>query len=852
MSTPSDELPQPDLNPPTVRTEESAPMKKSFILFGLLFILIGAAPATAQSFGASARVAGGDVLFGQPGIDREPGAVFVYRRAGEGWAEAAKLTASDGIAGDRFGTSIAVDGDRMIVGAVWADSGVGAAYVFERGSDGTWRETARLGAPGGTPSDSLGQEVALRGDLALVSYGAQPDSGEAGEVLAFRRQGSDWRPAGALTVTDLAPPNRSFFGASGMDRFGRAIALGDGFGAVSIGARDSASPAEVWIFPWRGAEWGEPVIVKAPENRIGYGYSLAFRGDQLLVGTPGLERGRGAVLVYRRVGDGWEEAGRIDVDGSGDAAAEPASPQAAEPAGPPLLFGIDIAAAEEVWIGALGADQFTGAIYRAREEGDGWSVEKIDLGIPELAQGDGLGGVVALGEGVAAVGLPGDDNGAGTGAIFEHQGESWAFAAKVFSDIQPLAAVTGGQVPCEGEGRASIFACNQVDLISFLPVNEIGGERGVELSDIWGWTDPETGKEYAIVGRTDGTAFVDISDSENPRYLGQLMRTEGSPPSSWREIKVYKNHALIVSDGAEEHGIQIFDLTKLRDVPNPPVTFTEDAHYSRVHSVHQIVVNEESGFAYAVGNSDGGETCGGGLHMIDIHDPLNPTFAGCFSDPRTGRQKTGYTHDAQCVIYRGPDEEYQGREICFGSNETALSIADVTDKQNPRAISVAEYPNVGYTHQTWLTDDHRYMVMDDELDELMSLVDHTRTLIWDVSDLDDPVLIKEFFNPNTTAIDHNQYIVGDKVYQSNYVTGLRVLDISDIRNPKEVGHFDTMPYGSDGPRFDGSWGNYPFFKSGIVIVGSGDEGLFVLKYRPAGERPVSAVNPPSLVALIRR
>ncbi|MFN2421425.1 MAG: choice-of-anchor B family protein [Gemmatimonadota bacterium] len=815
-------------------------MNKLIALIGIFFAVVAtAAPVAAQSFGASVGVAGGDVLFGQPGIDREPGSVFVYRRAGEGWAEAAKLTASDEIPGDRFGTSIAVDGDGMVVGAVWADSGTGAAYVFERGPSGDWRETARLRAPGGARGDSLGQAVALRGDLALVSYSAQPDSGKSGAILAFRRQGSDWRPAGALTVTNLPPPDRSFFGP-GQIQFGQAIALGEGFAAVSIGARDSASPAEVWIFPQRGDEWGEAVVLKVPETGIAYGWSLASRGDQLLVGAPGLERGRGGVLVYRRVGDSWEEAGRISVGGSDEpTAAEPASPEPAAQTGPPLLFGMEVATGEELWIGALGADQFTGAIYRAREEGDGWSVEKMELGIPELAQGDGLGGTFALGDGVAAIGLPGDDNGAGTGAILERDGESWKFAANVFSEIEPLAAVTGGQVTCEGEGQASIFACNQVDLISFLPVNEIGGERGVELSDIWGWTDPETGKEYAIVGRTDGTAFVDISDPENPVYLGDLLRTEGSPPSAWREIKVYKNHALIVSDGAEEHGIQIFDLTKLREVPNPPVRFTEDAHYNRVHSVHQIVVNEESGFAYAVGNSDGGETCGGGLHMIDIHDPLNPTFAGCFSDPRTGRQKTGYTHDAQCVIYRGPDEEYQGREICFGSNETALSIADVTDKQNPQAISVAEYPNVGYTHQTWLTDDHHYMVMDDELDELMGLVDHTRTLIWDVSDLDDPLVIKEYFNPNTTAIDHNQYIVGDKVYQSNYVTGLRVLDISDIQNPREVGYFDTMPYGSDGPRFDGSWGNYPFFKSGIVIVGSGDEGLFVLKYRPAGDRPVS-------------
>jgi choice-of-anchor B domain-containing protein len=337
----------------------------------------------------------------------------------------------------------------------------------------------------------------------------------------------------------------------------------------------------------------------------------------------------------------------------------------------------------------------------------------------------------------------------------------------------------------------------------------------------------------------DGTSFVDVSDPENPVYLGDLPKTQGSPGATWRDMKVYKDHVFVVADASGAHGVQVFDLTRLRDVTNPPQTFTEDAHYDRIHSAHNIAINEDTGFAYAVGGGEGGDTCGGGLHMIDIRDPKNPQFAGCFADPNTGIQKTGYSHDAQCVLYRGPDADYQGREICFGSNETALSIADVTDKQNPIAVAVAEYPNVAYTHQAWLTEDQRYLLMDDEGDELAGLVDHTRTLIWDVSDLDDPIVLEEFLNPNSTAVDHNLYIKGDKVYQSNYVQGLRILDISDIENPEEVGFFDTVPFGDNSPRFDGSWSNYPYFESGTIIVTSGKEGLFLLKYEPAGDRPIS-------------
>jgi choice-of-anchor B domain-containing protein len=150
---------------------------------------------------------------------------------------------------------------------------------------------------------------------------------------------------------------------------------------------------------------------------------------------------------------------------------------------------------------------------------------------------------------------------------------------------------------------------------------------------------------------------------------------------------------------------------------------------------------------------------------------------------------------------------------------------------NPKPIASASYPNVGYSHQGWLTEDHRFFYMDDEGDEIQGTVAGTRTLIWDVADLDDPVILGEYISENQ-ASDHNLYIRGNLMYQSNYVSGLRVLDISDPARPVPVGHFDTVPWGDDVPGFDGSWSNYPFFQSGIVVVTSGREGVFVLRRRP--------------------
>lgn len=388
--------------------------------------------------------------------------------------------------------------------------------------------------------------------------------------------------------------------------------------------------------------------------------------------------------------------------------------------------------------------------------------------------------------------------------------------------------ITGQEVSCSG-GTASGYSCENVDLLSYLPIWSLGGGGGVELNDIWGWTDSTTGKEYALVGRTDGVAFVDVSTPTDPVYLGELpSHTESS---SWRDIKVYKNHAYVVSE-ASVHGLQVFDLTQLRSVNNPPVTFSETAHYGRFQTAHNVVVNRETGFAYVVGiqgrQDVPSSNCGPGLHMINIQVPDQPNFAGCYTDSDTGGRFAGYTHDAQCVVYRGPDSEYKGQEICFNANERQMNIADVTDKDSSKTVSNTTYPSTGYTHQAWLTEDHRYLLVDDETDERGSrAVDSTRTLVFEISDLDNPVLVTQYTG-TTPAIDHNQYVRGAYSYQANYEAGLRILDVSDPANPGEAAYFDTFTK-SNAPAFNGAWSNYPFFESGIVVVSSIGEGLFVLE-----------------------
>jgi choice-of-anchor B domain-containing protein len=401
----------------------------------------------------------------------------------------------------------------------------------------------------------------------------------------------------------------------------------------------------------------------------------------------------------------------------------------------------------------------------------------------------------------------------------EMQGELTAAQTALLAHGHP-----GEQIPyhlaapatCTG-GFADIFPCDNVDLLAHMNLSEIGGGSG---NDAWGWEDPLGGKEYALVGRSNGTAFVDVSDPENPVYIGNLPTHTGS--SSWRDIKVYQDHAFVVSDSNGSHGLQVFDLTQLRSVVSPPVTFSETAHYNQFGSAHNVAINEVSGFAYVVGSS----TCGAGLHMVDISNPTAPSFAGCFSSD-------GYTHDVQCVSYRGPDPDHQGKEICFASNEDTVTIVDVTDKANPAQLARVGYANDGYIHQGWLTPDQTYFVQDDELDEVF-FGHNTRTYVWDVSDLDNPTL-NGFYQHAGGNIDHNQYISGGYTYQSNYTQGLRIMEVTDPATASltPAAFFDSYPE-NDGASFNGSWSNYPFFDSGIVVISDITRGLFIVRPNLAG------------------
>jgi choice-of-anchor B domain-containing protein len=407
-------------------------------------------------------------------------------------------------------------------------------------------------------------------------------------------------------------------------------------------------------------------------------------------------------------------------------------------------------------------------------------------------------------------------------------------------------------------GYAGEYQCNNVDMMSFLSHEDMGSET-MEGNDIWGWA--QDGREFGLVGQTDGTAFVEINKYGSLEYLGRL--DTHTTNTSWRDIKVIKNHAYIGSE-APDHGLQIFDLTKLMDLKKnkpwwqrfTPVVFDiyndVTAHFDGFGASHNIVAHEEVDMIYAVGGREGenarNTTCAGGMFMVDVSDPASPWSPGCVGID-------GYVHDAQCVIYKGPSTQFTGREICFGYNEDTLTIYDMTDKQNVQIISKTDYVGNEYTHQGWLiSDDMNYLLLDDELDELNQAgppagyaggeLNHTTTYIFDVSDITAPVYTG-FYQSPAKSIDHNQYTLKGLSYQANYGSGLRVIDVSGIPsdptggNIEETGFFDCHPEDDDVNgvvEFLGTWGVYPYLPSGYVLLNSIERGVYVLKYNGRGAK----------------
>lgn len=360
-------------------------------------------------------------------------------------------------------------------------------------------------------------------------------------------------------------------------------------------------------------------------------------------------------------------------------------------------------------------------------------------------------------------------------------------------------------------GTRASFPAQGIELLSWLTLPELNS-GATSASDCWGYTSP-SGREYAIIGVSTGTAFVEITDPLNPHVVAHIT----GPNSLWRDAQVYGTYAYAVSEGG--NGIQVIDLS---NIDNGVVTKTREVTTGPTPTAtHTVLVNTASGYLYR---------CGGGSNGLRIYnlqpDPSNPQYVTAWTNK--------YVHECLPVNYTsGP---YAGKEIVFacdgfngGFDQTGLEILDVTNKTNIVSLSRIQWAQAAFSHQVWLSDDRQYAFINDELDEQDFGVG-TRIIVVNIADLANPFIAGTYTNSNT-AIGHNFYVKDGLLYAANYRSGLHVYDIANPLAIQEKYYFDTWVE-DNAAQFNGLWGNYPYFASGTVIGSDLEKGLFVWRIAP--------------------
>lgn len=340
-------------------------------------------------------------------------------------------------------------------------------------------------------------------------------------------------------------------------------------------------------------------------------------------------------------------------------------------------------------------------------------------------------------------------------------------------------------------------------------------------SDVWGYVSP-TGTEYAIV---NSYAHVHIINMNTWKHVFTHRMGKGTV---WGDCKTYGHWAYAVKDGdGEVRGITTFDLSR---VEAGIVEVVDESHSTvdSLHTSHNIAVDETSGFLYQLGIYIG-------EYAFVVYSVLSGPPVEVARYPHSFR----YVHDAQVITYA--DGPYDGRQIMFActGNEATLWIVDVTDKQNMVELATVTYPNARYSHQVWLDEARDYAYLNDEAYvQSNSDVVGTTTFIFDVRDLTNVRHVGTFSN-GVFATNHNNFVHRNKLYMANYASGMRIFDINDRIDPREVAYFDTHPPSDlvcvDGrcgsSEFTGAFGIYPFLPSRNILITDTKRGLFVLRER---------------------
>ncbi len=329
-------------------------------------------------------------------------------------------------------------------------------------------------------------------------------------------------------------------------------------------------------------------------------------------------------------------------------------------------------------------------------------------------------------------------------------------------------------------------------------------------NEIWGLA--VDGREYAVIGTTLGTHFIDVTDPNNPIHLQVVEGAVTGPSIIHRDYHDDGCFLYVVADEPTSPNASVQSTLQIIDISTLPgdvkVVYDSNELFFRSHN---IFIDEANDIMYAF-IANGGGISFSAMRLYDISNPVDPQFIAAYNDLdglNISQVHDGYILDNMAYLNLGPN---------------GFAIADFSNPMDPVLLGTLDnYPEQGYNHSGWLSQDGQYYYMADETHGMrMKVVD-----VSDPTDLD----IVEFFdagNPSNTSIPHNQIVACDYLYVSYYYDGLQVYDISNPASPVRVAEFDTSQLPDD-DSFMGAWGVYPFLPSGNILVSDMQEGLFVFE-----------------------
>ncbi|MEE9269408.1 MAG: choice-of-anchor B family protein [Candidatus Krumholzibacteria bacterium] len=335
-----------------------------------------------------------------------------------------------------------------------------------------------------------------------------------------------------------------------------------------------------------------------------------------------------------------------------------------------------------------------------------------------------------------------------------------------------------GHVPLDGAGVPPVAAADSITLLGQIDL----APGGTLNSDIWGWVDPLTSKEYAIVGEWNGfnVYIVDVSDPTSPNIISTITSSFGFG----FDVKTWDHYLYTVDGNGSGQDGKIFDIAN----PALPV------QVGTFLSAHNIFI-DDNGIMYNEVS---------GLTIFDLKpDPTNPD--SLWSGGSSG-------HDATAI----------GNRLYDFHGSAGTFIYDITNPASPVLLGSITDPNIDYHHSGWPSADGNYLYINDELanDPVPDIT------VWDISNPATPFKVDEFGDPNATI--HNTFRVGNFLFASYYTAGFKIFDISNPLAMQLVDEFDTSALSGEG--FDGAWGCYPFAPSGNIYVSDMQNGLYIFSF----------------------